>query len=162
VIGGGDWGQDRLIPDVMRAALSGEPISIRNPEAVRPWQHVLSPLSGYVELAQALVASPERQGGWNFGPAAQDVRPVRWIAERIGERWDGELRWELDAGPHPHEARHLALDSTKARTQLGWSPAWDLGQTLDSIVDWYAGLRAEADMRALTIGQIDSFIGARR
>ncbi len=162
VIGGGDWGEDRLIPDLMRAALSGEPIPIRNPEAIRPWQHVLNPLSGYLELAQALVASPERQGGWNFGPAADDVRPVRWIADRLGERWDGELRWEIDPGPHPHEATYLALDSTKAREQLGWAPAWDLGEALDSIVAWYSALRDGADLRAVTLAQIEAFAGGRR
>jgi CDP-glucose 4,6-dehydratase len=162
VIGGGDWGEDRLIPDLMRAALSGDAIPIRNPEAVRPWQHVLNPLSGYLELAQALVASPEHQGGWNFGPAAGDARTVRWVAERLGERWDGDLRWELDSGPHPHEAHHLALDSTKARDRLGWEPAWGLGAALDSIAAWYAALRDGADMRAVTLAQIDAFAGTRR
>jgi len=162
VIGGGDWGEDRLIPDVMRAALHGEAIPIRNPEAVRPWQHVLSPLSGYLELAQALVRSPEYQGGWNFGPSADDARPVRWIAERLGERWDGELHWEVDPGPHPHEAHHLALDSTRARERLGWEPAWALGETLDSIVAWYIALREGADMRAATLAQIDSYTAVHR
>lgn len=157
VIGGGDWGEDRLIPDVMSAALSGEAIPIRHPDAVRPWQHVLSPLSGYLELAQALVSSPEHQGGWNFGPPLGDARPVRWIAERISERWDGDLLWEIDPGPHPHEAHYLALDSTKARERLGWAPAWDLGLTLDSIVAWYMALRDGGDVRATTLAQIDSY-----
>jgi len=162
VIGGGDWGEDRLIPDIMRAALTGETIAVRNPEAVRPWQHVLNPLSGYLELAQALVASSEYQGGWNFGPAADDVRPVRWIADRVNERWDGAVRWEVDPGPHAHEAQYLALDSTKARERLGWAPAWELGSALDSIVAWYTALRDGADMRDLTLAQIDSFARANR
>ena len=162
VIGGGDWGEDRLIPDLMRAALSGAAIPIRNPEAVRPWQHVLNPLSGYLELAQALVESPESQGGWNFGPRPDDVQPVRWIAERLGERWDGELRWDVDSGPHPHEAHYLALDSTKARERLGWAPAWNLGEALDSIVAWYTALRDGGDMRALTLAQIEAFAGTHR
>jgi CDP-glucose 4,6-dehydratase len=157
VIGGGDWGEDRLIPDVMAAAVSGEPIRIRNPEAVRPWQHVLNPLSGYLVLAQALAERPGAQGGWNFGPAESDARPVRWIAERIGERWDSPLRWEVDAGPHPHEAHHLSLDSTKAREELGWRPAWELGETLDAIVAWYSALRDGADMRAVTLAQLEAF-----
>lgn len=157
VIGGGDWGEDRLIPDVMRSALSGEAIPIRNPEAVRPWQHVLSPLSGYLELAQALTRSSEFQGGWNFGPPSEDARPVRWITERVGERWDSDLRWAIDPGPHPHEAHHLTLDSTKARERLGWEPVWDLGETLDSIVAWYIALRDGADMRERTLAQIDSY-----
>lgn len=162
VIGGGDWGEDRLIPDVMRGALAGEPIPIRNPEAIRPWQHVLSPLSGYLELAQALAASPDVQGGWNFGPAFSDARPVKWITERIGDRWDDGLRWEIHPGPHPHEAHHLTLDSTKAREQLGWTPTWDLGQALDAIVQWYMALRDGADLRAVTLGQIDSFAAIPR
>jgi CDP-glucose 4,6-dehydratase len=162
VIGGGDWGEDRLIPDLMRAALSGEPIPIRNPEAVRPWQHVLNPLSGYLELAQALMSSPDMQGGWNFGPAPDDVQSVRWIVDRLGERWDRELRWEIDPGPHPHEAHYLALDSTKAREQLGWAPGWDLGAALDSIVAWYTALRDGADMRAVTLAQIEAFARAHR
>lgn len=160
VVGGGDWGEDRLIPDIMRAALSGEVIPIRSPEAVRPWQHVLNPISGYLRLAQALFESPGYQGGWNFGPAPDDAKPVRWIVERIDERWDADLRWQVDPGPHPHEARHLTLDSTKARERLGWAPAWGLGQALDSIVAWYAALRDGADMRAVTLAQIDSFAEA--
>jgi CDP-glucose 4,6-dehydratase len=161
VIGGGDWGEDRLIPDIMRAALAGQVIPIRNPEAIRPWQHVLNPLSGYLKLAQALFESPEYQGGWNFGPPSDDAKPVRWIVDRIDERWDGDLRWEVDPGPHPHEAQHLALDSTKARARLGWAPAWDLGPALDSIVAWHTALRDGADMREVTLAQIDSFAEAQ-
>nr|MBA3747008.1 CDP-glucose 4,6-dehydratase [Solirubrobacterales bacterium] len=163
VIGGGDWGADRLIPDIMAGALEGAPIPIRNPEAVRPWQHVLNPLSGYLRLAELLHASPAHQGGWNFGPALDDARPVRWIADRLSELWPGELRWELDSDPptpHPHEARFLALDSTKARERLGWAPAWELEQTLAAIVEWYGSLGAGDDMRAVTLGQIDRFAAA--
>jgi CDP-glucose 4,6-dehydratase len=160
VIGGGDWGEDRLIPDIMRAALSGDLIPIRNPEAIRPWQHVLNPLSGYLELAQALAGSPEHQGGWNFGPPADDTRPVSWIVDRIDERWDDELRWQVDCGPHPHEARYLALDSTKAREQLGWTPAWGLDTALDAVVDWYLAMREGGDMREVTLAQIDAFAAA--
>ncbi len=162
VIGGGDWGEDRLIPDIMRAALSGEAIPIRNPDAVRPWQHVLNPLSGYLELAQALFCSPEHQGGWNFGPPPHDARPVRWVADRLAERWEGKLCWEIDPGPHPHEAQFLALDSTKARERLGWVPGWDLAAALDSVAAWYVALRDGRDMRATTLSQIESFAQARR
>jgi len=159
VIGGGDWGEDRLVPDLMRAALSGEAMEIRNPEAVRPWQHVLNPLGGYLELAQKLIETPDAQGGWNFGPRPDDVQTVRWVAERLAERWDGPLEWSIDAGPHPHEAGHLSLDSSKAAARLGWRPALDLGEALDSIVEWYAALRDGADMRAVTLRQIDVHAG---
>lgn len=125
VIGGGDWGEDRLIPDIMR----GAPVPVRNPDAVRPWQHVLSPLAGYLRLAEALYDAPELQGGWNFGPPDGDARPVRWI------------RWELDEGPHPHEPHFLSLDSSKARAGLGWAPAWGLDKALTSVVSWYLALR---------------------
>ena len=157
VIGGGDWAPDRLIPDIMGGALAGMPIAVRNPEAVRPWQHVLNPLSGYLRLAEVLHVSADHQGGWNFGPALHDARPVRWIAERLTELWPGELRWELDAGPHPHEAHFLALDSTKARERLGWVPAWGLDETLPRIVEWYAALKADEDMREQTLRQIEAF-----
>ena len=158
VIGGGDWGEDRLVPDVMRAVAAGTPIPIRNPEAVRPWQHVLNPLSGYLVIAQALYADPERaSGGWNLGPPHEDARPVRWIADRLAERWPDELTWEVDAGPHPHEAPFLALDSTKARERLGWRPRWDLERALESIVEWHLAHRDGADMRAVTVRQIEAF-----
>jgi CDP-glucose 4,6-dehydratase len=160
VIGGGDWGADRLIPDIMAGALDGAPIPIRNPDAVRPWQHVLNPLSGYLRLAEVLHASPEQQGGWNFGPALDDARPVRWIADRLTELWPGGLRWELDPGPHAHEAQFLALDSAKARKRLGWAPAWELEQTLAAIVEWYRALDDGADVRAVTLEQIERFSAA--
>jgi CDP-glucose 4,6-dehydratase len=160
VIGGGDWGEDRLIPDIMRGALEGAPIPIRNPGAVRPWQHVLNPLSGYLCLAQALHADPAAQGGWNFGPAFDDARSVRWIADRLTELWPGELRWDVAPGPHPHEAGHLTLDSTKARERLGWSPSWGLDEALAGIVAWYEALRAGDDVRAVTFAQIEAFQAA--
>jgi CDP-glucose 4,6-dehydratase len=114
VIGGGDWGPERLLPDIMHGALEGTPIAIRNPGAVRPWQHVLNPLSGYLRLAQALHDDPRHQGGWNFGPQVDDARPVHWIVERVNELWPGDLSWDLPVGRHPHEAHHLTLDSSKA------------------------------------------------
>ena len=162
VIGGGDWGEDRLIPDIMRGAMAGSPIAVRNPEAVRPWQHVLSPLSGYLSLAEALHGAPELQGGWNFGPANEDARPVRWIADRLSELWPDAIRWELDEGPHPHEAHFLSLDSTKARERLGWAPPWSLDDALASIAAWYLALRDGEDMRTVTLGQIEAFEAAER
>jgi CDP-glucose 4,6-dehydratase len=160
VVGGGDWGEDRLIPDIMRAAVAGTVIRIRNPHAVRPWQHVLNSLSGYLQLAHALVESPAPVGGWNFGPAPEDARPVSWITKRLSELWPGELRWQIDTGPHPHEADFLALDSTKAREQLGWTASWGLDEALQSIVRWYASLLSGADMRRTTLEQIDAFQAA--
>ena len=126
VIGGGDWGQDRLLPDIMRAAGTGEPVRVRNPSAVRPWQHVLNPLSGYLLLAQELCRDAGAARAWNFGPAAQDERTVGWIVERLAELWDGDLLWEVDEGENPPEAAHLALDSGLAERELGWRPAWGL------------------------------------
>ena len=157
VIGGGDWGEDRLVPDIMRAALAGEPVRVRNPNSIRPWQHVLNPLSGYLLLAQSLWDEPRLAEGWNFGPVDEDARPVGWIVQRIAARWPGDLHWTHDDGPHPHEARYLKLDSSKARAQLGWRPGIDLAATLEGIVDWYRELRDGADMRAVTQGQIETF-----
>lgn len=159
VIGGGDWGVDRLIPDLMRAALSGSAVEIRNPGATRPWQHVLNPLSGYLVLAQALWDDPSAATAWNFGPAQEDARPVAWIVDRLAELWPGELPWARDEGVHPHEARYLKVDSSRARERLGWAPRWGLARTLDSIVEWYAALRDGADMRAVSLRQLDSFRG---
>jgi len=156
VIGGGDWGVDRLVPDIMRAVLAGEPVRIRNPSSIRPWQHVLNPLSGYLVLAQELCGSAEHARGWNFGPAEDDARSVGWIVERLGELWPEEIRWLYDDGPHPHEARHLQLDSSLARTRLGWRPPVGLDASLQSIVDWHRELREGADMRVVTLAQIEA------
>jgi CDP-glucose 4,6-dehydratase len=156
VIGGGDWGVDRLVPDIMRAALAGEPVRVRNPRSIRPWQHVLNPLSGYLVLAQELWGSADYACGWNFGPADDDARSVGWIVERMGELWPDEITWIYDDGPHPHEARHLQLDSSRARTRLGWRPPVALDSSLQSIVHWHRELREGADMRAVTLAQIEA------
>lgn len=157
VIGGGDWGEDRLIPDIIRAALEGQTVRVRNPNSVRPWQHVLNPLSGYLMLAQALWASNEFARGWNFGPADEDARTVGWIVERVSRLWPEELRWVGDPGPHPHEARYLKLDSSRANTYLGWGPRWGLRAALEAIVDWYRALGQGDDMRQFTLTQIERF-----
>jgi CDP-glucose 4,6-dehydratase len=156
VIGGGDWGEDRLIPDIMRAAAAGTAIAIRRPDAIRPWQHVLEPLSGYLLLAQRLWDDADAASGWNFGPDPSDARPVSHVVERITALWPEALRWEVDAGPHPHEAGFLALDSTRARELLGWAPRWDLDAALERIVEWHLGHRDGADLRALTLAQIEA------
>jgi CDP-glucose 4,6-dehydratase len=160
VFGGGDWGEDRLLPDIFRAALAGGPLRIRNPEAIRPWQHVLNPLSGYLRLAERAWDDRRCAGACNFGPADDDARPVGWIVERLGELWDGVLRWEADPGPHPHEAHWLKLDSSLARARLDWSPAWDLAAGLERTVAWYRAYRDDADVRETTLGQIRAFAAA--
>ncbi len=156
VFGGGDWGADRLVPDIMRAALAGEPVRVRNPNSIRPWQHVLNPLSAYLLLAQALCESSEHACAWNFGPADEDARPVGWIVERIAQLWPRDLSWQLDDGPHPHEARYLKLDSSRARLHLGWRPPVALEPALEATVDWYRQLLDGADMRAVTLEQIET------
>jgi len=160
VIGGGDWGEDRLVPDMMRGALAGEAIAIRRPDAIRPWQHVLNPLSGYLQLVQALWDDPALAGGYNFGPADEDARRVGWIVDRIGARWPDPLDWRIDAGPHPHEATWLKLDSSRARARLGWRPTWALDDALDAIVDWYLRLRGGEDVGETTRAQIRRFADA--
>ena len=157
VIGGGDWGEDRLLADAVRAVSAGDALRVRNPDAVRPWQHVLNPLSGYLLLAQECVRTTTAARAWNFGPRASDERPVSWILERLSERWRGELRWELDERSHPSEARHLALDSSAAEAALGWAPRWDLASALERLVEWHDAERRGADMRAVTVAQIQDF-----
>ncbi len=164
VIGGGDWGADRLVADVMRGALADRPIRVRNPDAIRPWQHALNPLSGYLALVQALWSSREFASAWNFGPAEDGARTARWIVERIDRLWPARLRVVEDPAPrapHPHEARRLRLDSSRARSRLGWRPRWSLDEGLEAVVDWYRALHAQKDMRAVTVGQIEAFDRAR-
>lgn len=159
VIGGGDWAQDRLLPDLVRGVLAGETVHIRNPAAVRPWQHVLEPLRGYLCLAEHLLEEGEDFArGWNFGPADADARPVGWIVERMAELWP-EMRWTKDAGPHPHEAHTLKLDSSLARTRLGWSPRLDLSKALEWVVEWSRVYREGGDVRAVCERQIDAYGG---
>jgi len=162
VIGGGDWGEDRLIPDIMRAVMASEPVQIRRPDAVRPWQHVLNPLSGYLVLGQALIESGEQAQAWNFGPAIDDAKPVSFLVERLAELWPTPIEWEIDNGDHPHEAHFLSLDSSKARELLGWRPGWDLDAGVEATVTWFGALLEQGDMRALTLQQIATFEEALR
>jgi CDP-glucose 4,6-dehydratase len=159
VIGGGDWGEDRLIGDIVRGVQTGETIKLRNPEAVRPWQHVLNPLSGYLRLAEELWHSPTAAEAWNFGPREGDARTVRWIVERLAVLWGGAFEWELDVGENPPEAGHLALDSGKAERRLGWRAAWDLAQALERVVEWHKAERRGDDMRRVSLEQIERFGG---
>lgn len=157
VIGGGDWGEDRLVPDIMRAVLAGREVEIRHPDAIRPWQHVLNPLSGYARLAEALWADNAAASAFNFGPADGDARPVRDLVAMLSERWPEPIDWRVDDGPHPHEATFLKVDPSRAKTRLGWTPGWNLGQALDAIVDWYLALREGEDMRVVSEAQIKRF-----
>ena len=158
VIGGGDWASDRLIPDMLRAIASGQPVSIRNPHAIRPWQHVLEPLSGYLSLAEHLYrAGPAFADAYNFGPHENDARPVQWIVEHLCAAWGGGAAWQLDSSPQPHEASYLKLDCAKARAQLGWQPRWRLAHTLDQIVAWHQAQQRGDDMRRVTLAQIASY-----
>jgi CDP-glucose 4,6-dehydratase len=154
VIGGGDWGEDRLLPDILRAVESGGTMRVRNPHAVRPWQHVLNPLAGYLRLAEVLWSGAEAARAWNFGPRAEDERTVGWIVQRLAEMWDGALRWEIDEDANPPEAGHLALDSNAAEDALGWRGAVDLAGALELIVAWHREQRAGADMREVSLAQI--------
>jgi CDP-glucose 4,6-dehydratase len=160
VIGGGDWGEDRLLPDIVRAVESGRPMQLRNPRAVRPWQHVLSPLAGYLRLAEALWHDRGAARAWNFGPRPQDERPVQAIVERLDRLWGGELRWQPDERHNPPEAGHLALDSSAAERELGWRPVCDLDGALALFVEWHRAHRSGQDMRALSLSQIERAAGA--
>ncbi len=158
VIGGGDWAADRLIPDIMRAIVKGEPVHIRNPHAIRPWQHVLEPLSGYLLLAEKLYQEGAAYAeGWNFGPGDEDARPVQWIVERLSNTWGEGASWKLDTGNHPHEAHYLKLDCSKAKARLHWQPRWPLAHTLNAIVEWHRAHRDGQDMRKTTLRQIDAY-----
>jgi CDP-glucose 4,6-dehydratase len=159
VIGGGDWGEDRLVPDVMRAVLAQETVRVRNPNAIRPWQHVINPLSGYLVLAQALWEDPAAADGWNFGPADEEAEPVGALVERLAELWPERVRWTVDEGPHPHEAHYLKLDSSRARARLGWRPLAPLEQGLAATAEWYRDYESGADMRAVTLAQLAEFTG---
>ena len=138
VIGGGDWAEDRLIPDILRAFEKSEPVVIRNPLSTRPWQHVLEPLSGYLVLAQELFLNRDDFAeGWNFGPKDEDCKPVSWILDQMVTYWGNYASWILDKNNNPHEAGFLKLDCSKASNRLKWKPKWNLQITLKLIVDWH-------------------------
>lgn len=153
VIGGGDWAADRLLPDLVRALEADQPPAIRSPGAVRPWQHVLEALGGYLLIAERLLAGTGDEA-WNFGPAEDDTRPVGWIVERFAALWGKPAGWAPMPGNHPHEAALLKLDTTKARAQLGWRPAMRLEEALASVVEWHRAVAGGADARAVTLAQI--------
>jgi CDP-glucose 4,6-dehydratase len=162
VIGGGDWSSDRLLPDLVRGFLSGQPVGIRNPHAIRPWQHVLEPLHGYILLAEKLLTSQRNHAAhyataYNFGPADADARPVAWIAEQMTAFWGNGASWVLDKAPTPHEAGYLKLDSSRAHADLGWHPQLDLQQALELLVGWYRAWQIGSDMHTVTLTQIEQY-----
>jgi CDP-glucose 4,6-dehydratase len=158
VIGGGDWALDRLVPDTLRALEKGQSVLIRNPHAVRPWQHVLEPLSGYLLLAERLYLYGQLDAeGWNFGPREEDARPVQWIVECLCENWGGGASWTLQPGVHLHEASFLKLDTSKARQRLHWSPHWTLENALKQITEWHQAWLKGLDMRTVCLSQINQY-----
>jgi CDP-glucose 4,6-dehydratase len=158
VIGGGDWASDRLIADIVRAFSSGSTLQIRNPQATRPWQHVLEPLRGYITLAERLyTAGVHYASAWNFGPQYTDARPVEWIVRYLTAKWGSAVEWKLDAQPHVHEAQMLKLDWSKAHAELGWQPSLPLSEALDYTLDWYQRQAAGTKARDLCLEQIAAY-----
>ena len=158
VIGGGDFSKDRLIPDIMTAVLKGEPVKVRSPDAVRPWQHVLEPLSGYLLLAERLWDSPGQYAeSWNFGPSQDDARSVRGVLETLRQHLGSRLVWKIDSASAPHEAHLLTLDSAKACTLLGWKPKWNLNRALEAVVEWWQAYESHRPLRDVVIRQIAAY-----
>ena len=158
VIGGGDWAEDRLIPDFMRSIIAGRPVIIRNPKAIRPWQHVLEPLRGYLILAERLwTHGPEYADAWNFGPNDDDTKSVEWIVEKLTRLWDEGAQWQIDDRQHPHEAKYLKLDISKSRMSLSWTPRWTLEDALVQVVEWYRAWQGGQNMREICLQQINAY-----
>jgi CDP-glucose 4,6-dehydratase len=158
VIGGGDWADDRLIPDFIRAISKGEEVKIRSPYAIRPWQHVLEPLSGYLMLAERLYSDgPKYSEAWNFGPDDKDAQSVEWIANTFCNLWGKGASFSIDRDPQPHEANYLKLDCSKAKVELSWTPKWNIVTALESIVAWHKAYLAGENIRDFTLNQIDTY-----
>jgi CDP-glucose 4,6-dehydratase len=163
VIGGGDWSIDRLIPDLIRGFLSGDPVLIRRPHAIRPWQHVLEPLHGYIQLAEHLLSTdPARYAtAFNFGPTEADAQPVGWIVEHMTKLWGNNASWTLDPDPGVHEAGYLKLDASRARAELAWRPRLNLETALEWLVEWYKAHQSGEDMHTFTLAQITAYEALR-
>lgn len=158
VIGGGDWADDRLIPDFIRSIISGEKFKIRSPYAIRPWQHVLDPLTGYLILAEKLYTEgPRFADSWNFGPNDDGAKNVEWIARTICQLWEDNASFEIDDHPQPHEANYLKLDCSKAKAELAWAPRWDINTALESIVNWNKSRLSGENIRQVTLNQIKQY-----
>ena len=158
VIGGGDWAEDRLIPDFLRALDAKTALMIRSPESTRPWQHVLEPLSGYLLLAEKLFTEGESYAeAWNFGSDDSDAKPVRWIVEQLAHLRP-DLMWQCNTAPQPHEAHYLKLDSSKAKQRLNWQARWQLAKALAKTLAWHEAWRGGETMRAFTLAQINEYL----
>jgi len=158
VIGGGDWADDRLIPDILRSFENGDSVIIRNPKATRPWQHVLEPLSGYLVLAQKLYKDQKEYAeGWNFGPNEQDVKPVDWILNKMIVSWPNSS-WKLDESSNPHEAGFLKLDISKSKSKLDWNPVWELSHTLERIISWHKAWLNKENMQIVCLTEIKIYM----
>ena len=158
VIGGGDWSEDRLLPDVFRSLVFGEKLEIRNPDSIRPWQHLLEPLDGYMKLAEKLYASEKNFAeAWNFGPAEEDSKPVGWILDEVKRVWREPVNWEIDKSIQPHEAKNLKLDSTKAKSELNWLPKLSLNEAVKLTTEWYRAFKEKVDLVELTSNQINFY-----
>jgi CDP-glucose 4,6-dehydratase len=159
VIGGGDWAQDRLVPDLIAACVADQTVQIRYPNSIRPWQHVLEPLAGYLRLAEKLYQHPEKFAeAWNFGPADEDATPVALIADEVLKLWNHAKKWQVAEGSHAHEATYLKLDCSKARSQLQWIPKWNIKQALAATVEWYQSYYRGEDARQITLQQINNYM----
>jgi len=162
VIGGGDWSEDRLIPDAIKAFEASQPLMIRNPLSTRPWQHVLEPLSGYLMLAQALYREGSSfASGWNFGPRDEDNRSVQEVVDILISSWGHSASWEKEGSEQPHEANLLKLDCSKARSQLKWIPQWDLEVAIQKIVLWQKAYQKKENMREISLAQINDYMGKK-
>ncbi len=158
VIGGGDWGKDRLIPDIMKGILDNNLIKIRNPNSTRPWQHVLDPLNGYLTLIEKLWLSGSKfSEAWNFGPLENDEKSVKWIVEKITEQYSKNIRWDIDNNTNPHEEDHLRLNCNKANSRLNWLPKLNLEQGLEWTIEWYKKYEQNYNIREITEQQIEKF-----
>lgn len=158
VIGGGDWAQDRLVPDILNAIDHNETIIVRNPKAIRPWQHVLEPLSGYLLLLEDLYNNGEPfASAWNFGPKDDDCKSVEWILNRIKNEWNGVVTWKVEQDQQLHEAQLLKLDCSKAASLLNWYPFWDAKEAVKKIVEWHLSWKSGADMNAYCLNEIEQY-----
>jgi len=158
VIGGGDWNKDRLIPDIMRGIINNEIIKIRNPNAIRPWQHVLDPLNGYLTLAEKMwSAGNEFSEAWNFGPTEEGEKSVKWITEKLTKQWSNHIKWDIDNDINPHEENSLRLNCMKANSRLSWRSKLNLEQGLDWVLEWYKQYKENNDMKKITEQQIEEF-----